>query len=78
MWKIKFFGLKLGQDLKNRESHPHPIFLDSALRLFNTMSRVCFSKPKKDVRSGVLHFVLQTQNVISAQLINKEPDKRLI
>ena len=34
----------------------------------------CFSKPKKDVRLGVSQFVLQTQNVILALLINDEPD----
>ena len=26
MWKIKFFGLILGQDLKNRAAHPHQEF----------------------------------------------------
>ena len=24
LWKIKFFGLKSGQDLKNRAAHPPP------------------------------------------------------
>ena len=27
VWKITFFGLKSGQDLKNRAAHPHQEFL---------------------------------------------------
>ena len=27
VWKITFFGLKSGQDLKNRATHPHQEFL---------------------------------------------------
>ena len=27
VWKITFFGLKLGQDLENRAAHPHQEFL---------------------------------------------------
>ena len=26
VWKITFFGLKSGQDLKNRAAHPHQEF----------------------------------------------------
>ena len=26
VWKITFFGLKTGQDLKNRAAHPHQEF----------------------------------------------------
>ena len=26
VWKITFFGLKLGQDLKNQVAHPHQEF----------------------------------------------------
>ena len=26
LWKITFFGLKLGQDLKNQAAHPHQEF----------------------------------------------------
>ena len=46
VWKITFFGLKSGQDLENREAHPHQEFQEcppgSELRKATTSTSVTF------------------------------------